>query len=125
MESKEYSFAQQAVHILRQCLSMPGVAKTPDEFYRDGELLVDVLPEPDLSWQVSEKELASKTAAERKTYKDEAKKWGDTQGKFTLTEKQRERVRAVLKKVSEMDAVANGKYTFAVFKAFGFKPEAA
>ena len=112
----------QTLALLRNLISVPGVAKTAEDIYRDGELLCVVLPEQDLKWVKTQEDLAKMAKAEQDKYLADDKAWAAVPVELEMTEKQRDRVKAILSKVPELISVQQTKALFAVYSEFGFKP---
>lgn len=104
---------------LRTLLSIPGIAKTSVEIYQDGELLCVVLPDPDLKWVKSEAEQAKLNEEQREAYVAEDNAWAATEIELELTEKQRDRIKAVLAKAPTVADLRQSKPLFHTYQAFG------
>ena len=110
--------ANQSLNLLRQFISVPGVAKTSAEIYQDGELLCDILPELDLSWVLTSEQQAALSPELLKEYQVCDKSFSAKEVEFELTEKQVARIKAVLAKVPELCAVQQTKFLFALYRQF-------
>jgi hypothetical protein len=113
---------QQSINLLRQVLSMAGWEPTTGEFYIAGRLLATKLPDVDITWLKSEEEVKNLSSDAKKEYNTADKIWASTVIEFDeLTKKEIEVVRKCLEKMCKH--MGNGKYSFALFDFFGFKPE--
>jgi len=107
------------LNVLRGLLSIPGIAKTSGEVYQDGELLCVTLPELDMSWVKSEREQMLLPTEKLKEYLAQDKAWSETPVEVELTEKQRDRIKAVMAKAPELANLPQSKGLFALYKEFG------
>lgn len=116
--SHKITISGQSLNLLRQLLNLPGWCKTPGEVWCAGNLLVNVLPEFDLSWVKKPEEVAALSAANAVEYKAKDNQHATAQHAFELDEKSRDLVRTCLEKHAE--SVRPDRYIFELYTAFGF-----
>ena len=114
---------QQSLRILREILSAPGWAKTTKELYLGGRLLAQTLPEPDISWLKTAKQVEALTQEEVTAYQAKDKEWANTEIEIEITDAERDICRKAIEKLTEAGSIAASKYGFKVIEVFGFKPE--
>lgn len=112
-----------SLNLLRGLLAVQGLEKTPEDIYIGGELLVVVVPEVDLAWVLTQAKLNTMSEKEVEAYREKDKAWSETAVEFEVTDKQRDNIRARLKKAAELTAVQNSKWLFLLYKEFGFGPQ--
>lgn len=108
--------------MLRNLLLIPGMAKTAGEIYQDGELLCVVLPEPDLKWVKTEPVLAKLNEEAREAYTAEDNAWAAVEIELELSEKQRDRIKAVLNKAPTLADLRQSQPLFHLYRDFGVTP---
>jgi len=116
-----FHLPQASLHILRQLLSVPGVAKTAGDLYADGQLLYETLPEVDLAWVLPPDEQAALPPDQKKLYEQFDRTWSETQLDIELTDKQLARIKAVLLLVPTLGTVPvpQSKFIFLLYQKFG------
>lgn len=111
------SLPQQSVNILRSFLVISGWAASPAHVFSAGKLVVEILPEPDLSWLKSKEEVGNMSLEERKAYFEKDKAFCDLPVEFDLSEQHREAIRACLSKF--VPNLPIGIYTCRLLETFG------
>lgn len=110
----------QSLNLLRQMLNVSGWCKTPTDVWRAGNLLVNILPEFDVSWVKTPAELAAMTDGGREAYKKFDNEQAAAMITFEVDDKSKELVRQCLEKLSGQ--VVPDKYIFRLYDVFGFTP---
>ncbi len=112
----------QSINVLRQLLGIPGVSKTAQEIYQDGELLCVVIPEPDTKWVLSYEEKMKLSVVVLKEYVARDEAFAAAEVEIEVTEKQRDRIKAVLSLAPTLSGIPQSKFLFRLYKELGFAP---
>lgn len=122
---QQIKITQQSVNLVRQILAAVGWAKSVEDIYLGGQMLASAIPEIDLSWVKSGKDLAELTPEEQKAYVRKDRAWCEKVVEFTLTAKQVEVVKKAFKSLVESGNLAPNSALSEIIEVFGLYTDEA